>query len=127
MRPVARVADRSRSKPVVGHFFCVVQACAERIQSDETGEAHCTGQYFDYYACIDKCVRTSQRLHRETALATRILGASKCVPFHVDLERKSDPVHAEAVAALVPEVRTERKGDRCGVLQVAPVLFTKLA
>ncbi|KAL7205906.1 hypothetical protein ACSBR2_018756 [Camellia fascicularis] len=32
------------------------QACVKRIQNDETGHKHCTGQYFDYWACIDKCV-----------------------------------------------------------------------
>lgn len=32
------------------------QACVERIKSLGE-EAHCTGQYFDYYSCIDKCVR----------------------------------------------------------------------
>lgn len=31
--------------------------CAERIKSDATGEAHCTGWAFDYWKCIDKCVR----------------------------------------------------------------------
>ena len=31
------------------------QACAKRIKGDTTGEAHCTGQYFDYWHCIDKC------------------------------------------------------------------------
>ncbi|CAL5329677.1 unnamed protein product [Camellia sinensis] len=31
------------------------QACVKRIQNDETGHKHCTGQYFDYWACIDKC------------------------------------------------------------------------
>lgn len=43
-------------KPQCVKSLLAYQACAERIQSDETGEAHCTGQYFDYYACIDKCV-----------------------------------------------------------------------
>ena len=33
-----------------------VQACAERIKGDKTGEANCVGQYFDYWKCIDKCV-----------------------------------------------------------------------
>ena len=33
------------------------QACTERIKRDHSGEAHCTGQYFDYWSCIDKCVR----------------------------------------------------------------------
>lgn len=32
------------------------QACVERIKSDDTGAAHCTGQYFDYWHCVDKCV-----------------------------------------------------------------------
>lgn len=33
-----------------------LQACIKRIQGDETGHKHCTGQYFDYWSCIDKCV-----------------------------------------------------------------------
>jgi hypothetical protein len=37
-------------------MVCVVQACVERIKADESGEAHCTGQYFDYWRCVDKCV-----------------------------------------------------------------------
>ncbi|RDX73145.1 hypothetical protein CR513_47283, partial [Mucuna pruriens] len=32
------------------------QACIKRIHGDETGQKHCTGQYFDYWSCIDKCV-----------------------------------------------------------------------
>nr|VDD58834.1 unnamed protein product [Brassica oleracea] len=32
------------------------QACVKRIQSDDSGHKHCTGQYFDYWHCIDKCV-----------------------------------------------------------------------
>ncbi|KAI3445688.1 hypothetical protein Pfo_002353 [Paulownia fortunei] len=34
------------------------QACAKRIQGDESGHKHCTGQYFDYWRCVDKCVAT---------------------------------------------------------------------
>ena len=34
----------------------IMQKCAKRVEADETGEAHCTGQYFDYWKCIDKCV-----------------------------------------------------------------------
>ncbi|CAD5169317.1 unnamed protein product [Musa acuminata subsp. malaccensis] len=30
--------------------------CVERIKEDETGHKHCTGQYFDYWMCIDNCV-----------------------------------------------------------------------
>ncbi|TKY71288.1 Cytochrome b-c1 complex subunit 6 [Spatholobus suberectus] len=32
------------------------QACIKRIHGDESGQKHCTGQYFDYWSCIDKCV-----------------------------------------------------------------------
>ncbi|CAD5196674.1 unnamed protein product, partial [Musa acuminata subsp. malaccensis] len=32
------------------------QACVKRIKGDETGHKHCTGQYFDYWKCIDECV-----------------------------------------------------------------------
>ncbi len=34
------------------------QACVKRIHGKP--EAHCTGQFFDLYACIDKC--TAPRL-----------------------------------------------------------------
>ncbi|KAG8368738.1 hypothetical protein BUALT_Bualt15G0077200 [Buddleja alternifolia] len=34
------------------------QACVKRIQGDESGHKHCTGQYFDYWRCVDKCVAT---------------------------------------------------------------------
>jgi ubiquinol-cytochrome c reductase subunit 6 len=40
------------------------QACGERIKGDKTGEAHCTGQYFDYLSCIDKCA--AKRLFQAT-------------------------------------------------------------
>ncbi|KAI6691102.1 hypothetical protein NL676_027930, partial [Syzygium grande] len=32
------------------------EACVKRIQGDESGHKHCTGQYFDYWFCVDKCV-----------------------------------------------------------------------
>ncbi|KAJ0026419.1 hypothetical protein Pint_07944 [Pistacia integerrima] len=32
------------------------EACKKRIEGDESGHKHCTGQYFDYLSCIDKCV-----------------------------------------------------------------------
>jgi ubiquinol-cytochrome c reductase subunit 6 len=31
------------------------QECAKRIEGDTTGDAHCTGWYYDYYRCVDKC------------------------------------------------------------------------
>jgi ubiquinol-cytochrome c reductase subunit 6 len=32
------------------------KACTRRIKGDTTGEANCKGQYFEYYACIDRLV-----------------------------------------------------------------------
>jgi len=40
-----------------GH--AVLQACVKRVESDEQGQKHCTGQYFDYWGCIDQCVSLS--------------------------------------------------------------------
>lgn len=31
------------------------EACVKRIEEDENGQKHCTGQYFDYWGCIDQC------------------------------------------------------------------------
>ncbi|KAG6542060.1 hypothetical protein Mapa_016524 [Marchantia paleacea] len=33
-------------------------ACTKRVEDDDTGSKHCTGQYFDYWGCIDKCAAT---------------------------------------------------------------------
>ncbi len=33
------------------------QACEKRVEEEEGGDQkHCTGQYFDYWGCVDKCV-----------------------------------------------------------------------
>lgn len=34
----------------------MLQACVKRIHGDDSGQKHCTGQYFDYWYCVDKCV-----------------------------------------------------------------------
>ncbi|XP_042065862.1 cytochrome b-c1 complex subunit 6-1, mitochondrial-like [Salvia splendens] len=39
------------NKPYVEYKQCV-----ERVDSDDSGQKHCTGQYFDYWSCVDKCV-----------------------------------------------------------------------
>ncbi|KAL1534299.1 cytochrome b-c1 complex subunit 6-like [Salvia divinorum] len=39
------------------------QACSKRIQGDESGHKHCTGQYFDYWRCVDNCVATKLFTH----------------------------------------------------------------
>lgn len=44
------------------HIIALLQACIKRIDGDETGNKHCTGQYFDYWHCVDKCVSFTQLL-----------------------------------------------------------------
>ncbi|RWR82275.1 cytochrome b-c1 complex subunit 6-like protein [Cinnamomum micranthum f. kanehirae] len=43
-------------KPKCVKSLLEYQACVKRIQGDETGYKHCTGQYFDYWSCVDECV-----------------------------------------------------------------------
>ncbi|KAF7842664.1 cytochrome b-c1 complex subunit 6 [Senna tora] len=38
-------------KPLIAY-----QGCVKRIEGDDSGQKHCTGQYFDYWSCVDKCV-----------------------------------------------------------------------
>ncbi|MFS7985765.1 putative cytochrome b-c1 complex, subunit 6, ubiquinol-cytochrome C reductase hinge [Helianthus anomalus] len=44
------------SKPKCVRPLIEYQACVKRIEGDETREKHCTGQYFDYWHCIDRAV-----------------------------------------------------------------------
>ncbi|XP_037494404.1 cytochrome b-c1 complex subunit 6-like [Jatropha curcas] len=32
------------------------ETCIKRIEGEELGLKHCTGQYFDYLYCVDRCV-----------------------------------------------------------------------
>ncbi|KAF5936877.1 hypothetical protein HYC85_024383 [Camellia sinensis] len=43
-------------KPKCVKSLLEYQACVKRIQDDDSGHKHCTGQYFDYWSCVDKCV-----------------------------------------------------------------------
>ncbi|KAJ0972774.1 hypothetical protein J5N97_020733 [Dioscorea zingiberensis] len=45
-----------RCKPKCVRPLFQYQECVKRIKDDKTGHKHCTGQYFDYWACVDKCV-----------------------------------------------------------------------
>ncbi|GBG72064.1 hypothetical protein CBR_g10999 [Chara braunii] len=54
--PVDPKAEIEEScKPKCVKQLLQYQACVERVEKDETGEKHATGQYFDYWACVDKC------------------------------------------------------------------------
>ncbi|KAH9757543.1 PORR domain-containing protein [Citrus sinensis] len=43
-------------KPKCVKSLIEYEACIKRIEADDTGSKHCTGQYFDYLSCVDKCV-----------------------------------------------------------------------
>ncbi|XVF00758.1 hypothetical protein REPUB_Repub04eG0029100 [Reevesia pubescens] len=51
-----RYLEEQRCKPKCAKQLFLYQACVKRIQGDESGHKHCTGQYFDYWFCVDKCV-----------------------------------------------------------------------
>lgn len=51
-------------------FFFGSQACVKRIQGDDSGHKHCTGQYFDYWHCVDKCVSSWSMLFLFTSSRT---------------------------------------------------------
>jgi len=42
-----------KCKPGCAKYWKEYEACAERVQ--QKGEGHCSGQYFDFYHCIDHC------------------------------------------------------------------------
>lgn len=62
-------------KPTCTKFAVAYEACVTRIASDTTGEAHCTGQYFDNLDCIDKCVSAPP------SLVTRYSRLPACQPL----------------------------------------------
>ncbi|AQK58877.1 Cytochrome b-c1 complex subunit 6 [Zea mays] len=45
-----------RCKPQCVKSLYEYEKCVKRVENDDTGHKHCTGQYFDYWSCIDKCV-----------------------------------------------------------------------
>eukprot|EP00871_Galdieria_phlegrea_P003533 jgi/Galph1/4180/GphlegSOOS_G2814.1 len=42
-------------KPHCSREWAEYRACVKRIENDTTGEAHCTGQYLDFWHCVDHC------------------------------------------------------------------------
>nr|GLL23861.1 cytochrome b-c1 complex subunit 6 [Ipomoea trifida] len=51
-----KIIEESSCKPKCVRQLREYQACTKRVEGDESGHKHCTGQYFDYWHCIDKCV-----------------------------------------------------------------------
>ncbi|KAJ1264867.1 hypothetical protein BS78_08G034700 [Paspalum vaginatum] len=45
-----------RCKPQCVKSLYDYERCVKRVESDGSGQKHCTGQYFDYWSCVDKCV-----------------------------------------------------------------------
>nr|XP_034604881.1 uncharacterized protein LOC117864921 [Setaria viridis] len=45
-----------RCKPLCVKSLYEYERCVKRVENDGSGQKHCTGQYFDYWSCVDKCV-----------------------------------------------------------------------
>ncbi|XVE94006.1 hypothetical protein REPUB_Repub01dG0243100 [Reevesia pubescens] len=54
-----RYLEDHRCQPKCVKQLHSYKACVKRIQGDESGNKHCTGQYFDYWSCVDDCVAQS--------------------------------------------------------------------
>ncbi|KAM0909834.1 hypothetical protein ACQ4PT_014557 [Festuca glaucescens] len=52
--PKALLEAQTKAKCV--RQWYLYKDCVKRIADDETGHKHCTGQYFDYWKCVDKHV-----------------------------------------------------------------------
>ncbi|KAK8538759.1 hypothetical protein V6N13_009140 [Hibiscus sabdariffa] len=50
-KTLENICQSGCAKPKHGY-----EECVKRISGDDTGTKHCTGQYFDYLTCVDKCV-----------------------------------------------------------------------
>ncbi|KAM0909833.1 hypothetical protein ACQ4PT_014557 [Festuca glaucescens] len=50
--PKALLEAQTKAKCV--RQWYLYKDCVKRIADDETGHKHCTGQYFDYWKCVDK-------------------------------------------------------------------------
>lgn len=48
-----RAAIEEACKPGCSSYLKEYEACTERVKAK--GDGHCSGQYFDFYHCIDKC------------------------------------------------------------------------
>jgi len=48
-----RPAIEEACKPGCASYWKKYEECAARVQAK--GEGHCSGQYFEFYHCIDHC------------------------------------------------------------------------
>ena len=53
--PKGPESERCTKTAACAKMLVVYEQCAERIESK--GAGHCSGQYMDYIACVDSCVR----------------------------------------------------------------------
>lgn len=53
-------------------YWSAYEACIARVKNDKTGEAHCSGQYLDFWKCIDKCVSFISLLGKSDRLESTI-------------------------------------------------------
>lgn len=92
----------------------MLQKCAKRIEGDESGEAHCTGQYFDYWKCVDKCVRfsaTTLLLCREESSVTFRLHATLWMLANQHETLTIGTLHNHVVQSAIPCLQAASKSS----------------
>lgn len=94
-------------------FWSEYEACIGRVEKDTTGEAHCTGQYLDFWKCIDKCVRQIQL--NECSLIIRLLrirtdinsfAMAKCRRYRKYLLRSSSDLGVSKLISVLNDLST---------------------
>ena len=92
--PKIAIDEKCSKTTACSKAFVEYEACAERIEKKGHGE--CSGQYMDYLACIDACVRRSlccaRAILRHAIFAPRNFCAAQfCAAQFLRLAR---PLHA---------------------------------
>ncbi|PNY11127.1 cytochrome b-c1 complex subunit 6-like protein, partial [Trifolium pratense] len=115
------------------------QACIKRIQGDDSGQKHCTGQYFDYWYCVDKCVApklfTKLKADEEPVDQKRFLEESckpKCVRPLIEYQGVSElgksnepenPIQPENDLPLLPSDKASMASHAATPFPTSDVLF----
>ena len=107
--PKIAIDEKCSKTTACSKAFVEYEACAERIEKKGHGE--CSGQYMDYLACIDACVRRS--LFRARAIfAPRnfcAIGRSPLTRHRADAHAPRPGGAGPPGRAAVPEPRPEEK------------------
>ena len=98
--PKIAIDEKCSKSTACSKAFVEYEACAERIEKKGHGE--CSGQYMDYLACIDACVRCSLFSRPRNFCA---IGRSPLTPHRADAHAPPLTRHAQASRSLLASVK----------------------